>query len=85
MMAQVVCRLPPQAKSKTMSTKVYAVFKNADTCEGRGRGPMVLDSVWSDLAKANTYIDSQPGVMGRMCKWSEQKYGDWYVSEMNLR
>lgn len=59
---------------------IYAVYRNADTTEGRG--PMVLDSLFSNRNHANTYIDNEPGVMGRREKWSEKKYGDWKVEEL---
>lgn len=62
--------------------KVYMTFRNADTTEGRG--PMVPDRCFTKLKDANDYIDLQSGVMGRKAKWSEQKHGDWYVSEVNV-
>jgi hypothetical protein len=62
---------------------VYLVYKNADMTEGRG--PMVLDSVWGTEEDAWEYADNQEGVMGRKCKWSAQKYGDWEVQEVEVR
>lgn len=58
---------------------VYATLYNADTCEGRG--PMVIDKVFSNRRDAAAYIDNKPGVMGRRGKWSEEKYGDWKIEE----
>ncbi len=61
---------------------VHIVFRNADTTEGRG--PMVLDRVFADKEKANAFIDSQPGVMGRRAKWSTILYGDWEVRTLEV-
>lgn len=62
--------------------KVYLTYKNSDTTEGRG--PMVLDSIFLHRKDAAEYIDQQPGIMGCMGKWSEEKYGDWQINEMDV-
>ena len=49
-----------------------------------GRGPMELDSLWSDKAEAIQYMDNQKGVMGREAKWSIQKFGDWELEEVKV-
>lgn len=63
---------------------VYIVKRNADTNEGRG--PMVVDSIWTDdhdeVAK---YIDSKPGVQGRRMKWSRESHGDWTMTRVELK
>lgn len=62
---------------------VFIVMKNADMNEGRG--PNIIDSVWFFRERASEYIDIQPGVQGRRCKWSEEKFGDWYIVEHTVR
>ncbi len=61
---------------------VYATYYNADMTEGRG--PMVLDKIFTNRVDANAYIDTKFGVMGRPGPWSNQKYGDWTVQEHRL-
>ena len=56
--------------------EVFCVMRNADFTEGRG--PMRLDRIFLNRDDAVDYMDSQPGVMGRRAKWSEEKVGgDW--------
>ena len=61
---------------------IFAVYRNSDMTEGRG--PMIIDSLWSDLQEAKKYIDIQPGIQGRMAKWSTMKHGDWYIEELKV-
>lgn len=61
---------------------VYAVYRNDDMTEGRG--PMVLDRLFRFKPHAVKYVDTQPGLMGRMSKWSEMKHGDWNIKEIEL-
>lgn len=61
---------------------VYAAYKNSDMTEGRG--PMIMDRVFSKLNDANQYIDNKPGVMGRTSKWSTEKFGDWEVRVLSV-
>lgn len=62
--------------------KVWLVYKNSDTTEGRG--PMVLDCIFHYRADAAAYIDQKPGIMGRKGKWSEEEYGDLQIKEMDV-
>ena len=62
--------------------KIYVTYRNSDTTEGRG--PMVSHKAFVDEQKAIDYIDTQPGIMGRMAKWSEEKYGDWEIRSLNV-
>jgi len=62
--------------------KVYLTYRNADMTEGRG--PMVPDRCFSERVFAEHYIDVQPGVMGRRCRWSQEKFGDWEVREIEV-
>ena len=62
--------------------KVYLTQKNADMTEGKG--PMVNDLCFLNLKDAKDYIDKQSGIMGRRDKWSEKKFGDWIVLEINV-
>lgn len=59
------------------SEERYVVFRESDMTEGSG--PFVIDSIWLTYKDAAEYIDQQPGVMGRIAKWSEEKYGDWKI------
>lgn len=59
---------------------IYVVYVNADMTEGRG--PMVVDSIWLNKSKAEKYIDSKEGVMGRKNTWSNVAYGDWMIKSM---
>lgn len=61
---------------------VYVVKKNSDMSEGRG--PKIVDSIFSNRTAAVEYMDKQPGIMGRTGKWSEDGYGDWKIEEMFL-
>jgi hypothetical protein len=49
-----------------------------------GRGPMVNDVCFEYKQDAEDYIDTQPGIMGRKCQWSQAKYGDWDVIELTI-
>lgn len=62
--------------------KVYLARRNADMTEGRG--PMLIDLCFLHRDDAVKYIDNQSGVMGRRFKWSEQKYGDWDIVELDV-
>lgn len=62
--------------------KVYMTRSNADMTEGRG--PMIPSLAFLHRAHAEEYIDQQPGVMGRKGKWSQDKYGDWDIVELNV-
>ncbi len=62
--------------------KIYLTQRNSDTTEGRG--PMVNDRAFTTRQLAAEYIDSKPGIMGRMGKWSEDKYGDWKILEIEV-
>jgi hypothetical protein len=66
-----------------INMNIHLVFKNADMTEGRG--PMIFDSAWLSEQAAKDYIDSKPGVMGRLAKWSQEKYGDWEVRTIKTR
>lgn len=63
---------------------VWVVKKQADTVEGKGG--TVLDSIWEADAEEQcaAYIDTQPGIMGRREKWSEQDHGDWTMEKVPL-
>lgn len=61
---------------------VYMTMRNADMTEGRG--PMVQDLCFSSRELAAEYIDQQPGVMGRIGKWSEDKFGDWKIQALEV-
>lgn len=60
---------------------VFATYRNSDMTEGRG--PMVLDKVFSNEDDAYSYINKQDGVMGRRPSNFGQKswdqMGDWTV------
>jgi len=56
---------------------VYQTMRNSDMTEGRGA--MVPDLCFSSRALAAEYIDQQPGVMGRVAKWSQDNFGDWMI------
>jgi hypothetical protein len=62
--------------------KIYATYRNEDMTEGRG--PMVIDKIFTKRKDAEDYIDNQSGVMGRKKIWSKEKYGDWIVNELVL-
>ena len=62
--------------------KVYAVYRNADTNEGRG--PMKLVTLFTKKGLADRHIDYRPGVMGRQAKQSEEEYCDWEVMELEV-
>ncbi|EPQ9499804.1 hypothetical protein SEPL_466 [Salmonella phage SE_PL] len=50
-----------------------------------GRGHMVNDRAFTEWQYAADYINSQPGVMGRRVKWTEEKYaGDWDIQTINV-
>lgn len=63
--------------------KVYITRRNADMTEGRG--PMIMDKVFDTYEKAEIYINSQPGVMGRKGNWTSGKDGsDWDIKEATV-
>lgn len=63
---------------------VYATYRNSDMTEGKG--PMVLDKVFTDESDAQAYVDLQPGVMGRRPSdgWQNVKHGDWQVRPFQI-
>ena len=61
---------------------IYVVMVNSDMVEGRG--PMVIDSVFSSYEAAAEFIDYRPGIMGYKKKWSEGNCGDWQIVEMKM-
>lgn len=62
--------------------KIWQTFYNADMTEGRG--PMVPGPAFMHREHAITYIDQQPGCMGRRALWSKEQYGDWQVKETEV-
>jgi hypothetical protein len=56
-----------------MNKFVYVVKKNADFTEGRG--PMLLDSVWSDPDEAVKWVKQQGGIYGSEQRVELNKYG----------
>ncbi|MGI9569271.1 MAG: hypothetical protein ACR2PH_05930 [Desulfobulbia bacterium] len=80
----------PDTPAKTNSiVRVFAAMKNSDNTEGRG--PMVVDELFTSKEDADKYIDQQLGLMGRKAEicgnkkpWSQQEYGDWQVKAMTL-
>jgi hypothetical protein len=62
--------------------KIYMTQRNMDMTEGRG--PMMNDKAFLHREHAAAYIDTKAGVMGRKAKWSEEKYGDWRIEEMEV-
>lgn len=65
-----------------MVNSVFCVFRQENMTDGGGK--MVLDSIWSNYQLACDFADIQPGVMGRTAKWSQEKWGDWEVKEVNV-
>jgi hypothetical protein len=67
-----------------MSTIQYFQTRRiSDMTEGRGH--MINDLAFSNYKDAADYINSQPGVMGRRVKWTEEKYaGDWDIQTVNV-
>lgn len=61
---------------------VFAVFKNSDMTEGRGH--KVLDEVFLNKSDAKSYMNRQPGIMGRKKIWSNEKYGEWEICTLYL-
>lgn len=64
---------------------VYGAYRYADMNEGRG--PMVLDRVFSKAADAQTYINKQRGVQGRVAPehgWQNSEMGDWQVKPIHV-
>jgi hypothetical protein len=62
--------------------KIYMTKRNSDPIEGKG--PMVNDKAFLYKEHAEAYIDTQPGIMGRKAKWSQEKYGDWTIVEIEI-
>ena len=58
---------------------VYLTLKRGE----RG-GPMVMDKCFLNNDHAVEYIDSQPGIDGVRKKWSEEKWGDWQIKEIEV-
>ena len=63
---------------------VYAVYRNQDMIEGKG--PMVLDRVFSLDFDADDYINKQDGVMGRKPEegWQKSPFNDWEVRPLTI-
>lgn len=65
---------------------VFASYRNSDTTEGRG--PMVVDKVFTKETDAYAYINGQTGVMGRSPSqfgqngWAQM--GDWTVKSIDV-
>lgn len=49
-----------------------------------GKGPMVIDSVWSNEKEAWKYANSQGGVCGRPGPWNKPGYNDWEVHQHRI-
>ena len=63
---------------------VYLISCNADMTEGRG--PMhFTGEAYYGKQLAMDIIDQRPGVMGRKSKWSQEKWGDWQVREVEVK
>lgn len=63
--------------------KVYVVRRQYDLNEGRG--PLMVDSVWSNRPSAVKFMNAQSGVMGRRSDdWTKDKFPDWTVEEYRL-
>lgn len=62
------------------------VYRNSDMTEGRG--PMVLDSVFTYRVDAVAYANAQPGVMGRKLSdfgdKSWDRMGDWQINQVEV-
>lgn len=68
-----------------MSNRIthYQTRRQSDMTEGRGH--MVNDLAFANYQDAADYINSQPGIMGRRLKWTEEKYGgDWDIQTVNV-
>lgn len=65
---------------------VWATYHNSDMTEGRG--PMVLDKVFTQEEDAHAYTMTQDGVMGRNPKdfgnTSWEGIGDWKVEPIHV-
>jgi hypothetical protein len=61
---------------------VYATYRNSDMNEGRG--PMVMDKVFTEERDAQEYINQQPGVFGRHPEhgWQNSGLSDWTVKSL---
>lgn len=62
--------------------KVYLTLENVDTTGGCG--PIINRYCFITRELAAEYIDSKPGIMGRRLKWSEGKYLDWDIKEIEV-
>ena len=62
--------------------KIYLVEKNTNMTDGMGS--MVIDRAYADERAAKEYVDRQIGIMGRKLKWSEEKFGEWRVRELEV-
>jgi hypothetical protein len=61
---------------------IWQTYRNADMIEGRG--PFVPDRAFVHKKHAAAYIDAQEVVMGHRAKWSEEKFGDWYMRPVEV-
>ena len=51
-----------------------------------GRGPMINDLAFTEYRHAEAYINSQPGVMGRRCNWTQERHAsDWDIQTVHAR
>ena len=56
--------------------EIYVVMANYDTVEGRG--PMIMDCIFENIADAEQYTKTAPGIMGRI------NMGDFDIKIMPL-
>ncbi len=75
-------RLPDPAPQEFRKLVVYQTFRNSDMNEGRGL--MVPDLAFTKRDYAARYIDSKQGVQGLRKKWSEERFGDWKIQELEV-
>lgn len=63
----------------------YAAWRNSDMEEGKG--PMVMDSVFTKEADAWAYVDTKEGVFGRKPEhgWQNSDMGDWTVKPFYVK
>jgi len=61
---------------------IWQTYRNADMTEGRG--PSIPDLAFVHRQHAADYIDAQEGVMGHKAKWSENTFGDWYMTKVEV-
>ena len=62
--------------------KVYQTQCNSDMVEGKGA--MVPSLTFLHRKDAESYIDTKEGVWGIRKKWSQERYGDWIIKEIDV-